>query len=81
MVLLLLGTVIGSFVRSQEPSRVPARREAAREVPAATGDRTQRAQVSWHAARAACWVQPVTEDGRLVRRGLNDHLTGDTHVS
>ncbi|MGE4057004.1 MAG: hypothetical protein AB7F99_19615 [Vicinamibacterales bacterium] len=77
MVLLLLGTVIGSFVRSQEPSRVPARTEAAREAPAVTGDRNQRVQVPWHAAWAACWVQPVAEDGHLLRRGPNDHRTGD----
>ena len=61
MVLLLLGTVIGSFARSQEPSRVPARTEAAHEAPAATGDRTQRVQVPWHAAVAAGWVQPVAD--------------------
>ena len=33
-------------------------------MPAAIGDRTQRVQVPWHAARSACWVQPVAEDGR-----------------
>ena len=34
-------------------------------APAAIGDRTQRVQVPWRAALAACWVQPVAEDGRL----------------
>jgi hypothetical protein len=81
MVLLFLGTVIGSFVRSQEPSRVPAGQKR----------RARGARGHWR-PHPACPGSLARRPGGLLgaaggpktgasRRGPNDHLTGDTHVS
>src|SRR4029077_12013433 len=80
MVLLLLGTVIGSFVRSQEPSRVPWRTEAAAWRP-----RPQ-------ASAASVSRSPGTSPSDLLgaacgrtraagRREPKDHRMGDPHAS
>src|SRR5260370_29144094 len=53
IVLFLLGTVIGSFVRCEEPSRASWRGQKAPDPPdAATPDAPERAQVSWHGRRS-----------------------------